>query len=92
MDAASVEINDAVFCAQHLQEVCEECEADFREENDAFYGFDSCDRDPISVPETSQNADGVYQCTKHESATDRYPTHSVQPMLFVEEDDYEGYA
>ncbi|UPK95221.1 hypothetical protein LCI18_006156 [Fusarium solani-melongenae] len=69
MDAASVEINDGVFCAQHLLEVCEDCGADFREENDAFYGFDTADRDPLSCPSASQNRDGVYECKKHHSGT-----------------------
>ncbi|KAI8653722.1 hypothetical protein NCS56_01327000 [Fusarium sp. Ph1] len=69
MDAASVEINDGMFCAEHLREVCEDCSADFREENDAFYGFDTADRDPLSCPSASQNGDGVYECKKHRSGS-----------------------
>ncbi|KAF8548603.1 hypothetical protein OG21DRAFT_705673 [Imleria badia] len=64
---ATVEINDAVFCA-HLKEVCTECNYDGREENDSFYGLDPVDRDPIEAPAVTTNKDGVYQCKKHGSA------------------------
>ncbi|KAJ5745237.1 hypothetical protein N7520_010419 [Penicillium odoratum] len=37
--AATVEINDAICCELHTQEVCEDCDYDGREENDAFYGI-----------------------------------------------------
>ncbi|KAF4441833.1 hypothetical protein F53441_11918 [Fusarium austroafricanum] len=67
--AATVEINDAVFCSDHLKEICDDCSVDLREENDAFYGFDSNDRDAIEVPASSPNQDGVYECKKHGSAT-----------------------
>jgi len=64
--APSVEINDAMFCS-HFKEVCAECSADFREENDGFYGFDFMDRDGIGAPESSQTKDGNWQCKKHKS-------------------------
>ncbi|KAF5614570.1 hypothetical protein F25303_14094 [Fusarium sp. NRRL 25303] len=67
--AATVEINDAVFCQQHLAEICDDCSADLREENDAFYGFDTIDRDAIESPDASVNDDGVYVCKKHHSGT-----------------------
>ncbi|KAF5577878.1 hypothetical protein FPCIR_11861 [Fusarium pseudocircinatum] len=67
--AATVEINDAVFCQPHLAEICEDCSVDLREENDGFYGFDTVDRDAIECPDTSPNHDGVYVCKKHDSST-----------------------
>ncbi|KAF5609137.1 hypothetical protein FPANT_247 [Fusarium pseudoanthophilum] len=67
--AATVEINDAVFCEPHLAEICDDCSADLREENDAFYGFDTIDRDAIESPDASRNSDGVYVCNKHHSGT-----------------------
>ncbi|WXC67637.1 hypothetical protein SNK03_013451 [Fusarium graminearum] len=67
--AASVEINDTCFCQEHFAEVCEECNVDFREENDAFYGFDSRDRDALTCPPASVNNDGVVVCNEHDSAT-----------------------
>ncbi|KAF5349227.1 hypothetical protein D9756_009486 [Leucocoprinus leucothites] len=66
--ATTVEVNDAYFCS-HLKEVCADCNYDGREDNDAFYGFDPIDRDPIDPPNVSQNKDGVYQCKKHGQAT-----------------------
>ncbi|KAF5229865.1 hypothetical protein FAUST_10139, partial [Fusarium austroamericanum] len=66
--AASVEINDTCFCQEHFAEVCEECNVDFREENDAFYGFDSRDRDALTCPPASVNNDGVVVCNEHDSA------------------------
>ncbi|RKK66520.1 Vegetative incompatibility protein HET-E-1 [Fusarium oxysporum] len=66
---STVEINDAVFCQEHLAEICEDCSVDLREENDAFYGFDSVERDAIESPHASINNDGVYMCKKHDSAT-----------------------
>ncbi|KAL5597221.1 hypothetical protein FOBRF1_011014 [Fusarium oxysporum] len=66
---STVEINDAVFCQEHLAEICEDCSVDLREENDAFYGFDSVERDAIESPHASINDDGVYMCKKHDSAT-----------------------
>ncbi|RKL16690.1 Vegetative incompatibility protein HET-E-1 [Fusarium oxysporum] len=66
---STVEINDAVFCQDHLAEICEDCSVDLREENDAFYGFDSVERDAIESPHASINDDGVYMCKKHDSAT-----------------------
>jgi len=38
MSAATVEIADALFCQSHIKEVCEDCNYDGREDNDAFYG------------------------------------------------------
>ncbi|KAF7794020.1 hypothetical protein EIP86_005148 [Pleurotus ostreatoroseus] len=67
--AASVEINDALFCQSHLKEVCEDCSFDGREDNDAFFGFDPIDRDGLEAPLASPNKDGVYQCKKHTSPT-----------------------
>ncbi|KAF9041542.1 hypothetical protein BJ165DRAFT_1530256 [Panaeolus papilionaceus] len=67
--SATVEVNDAVFCASHLKEVCTECDCDMREENDSFYGLDTIDREPIECPTSSTNKDGVYQCKKHGSTT-----------------------
>ncbi|KAJ3534867.1 hypothetical protein NM688_g7066 [Phlebia brevispora] len=67
--AASVEINDALFCQAHLKEVCEDCSFDGREDNDAFFGFDPIDRDGLEAPLASPNKDGVYQCKKHTSPT-----------------------
>ncbi|EKM76893.1 hypothetical protein AGABI1DRAFT_86941 [Agaricus bisporus var. burnettii JB137-S8] len=66
--ANTVDINDALFC-EHYKEVCEPCGYDGREDNDAFYGFDPTNRDPIEPPNVSQNKDGIYQCKKHGSAT-----------------------
>ncbi|KAG8668181.1 hypothetical protein FPOAC2_10060 [Fusarium poae] len=66
--AVSVEISDAVFCQEHIAEVCEECDADFREENDAFYGFDPIDRDALPSPSASANDDGVYLCDTHKNS------------------------
>ncbi|KAJ7250766.1 hypothetical protein C8J57DRAFT_1138737 [Mycena rebaudengoi] len=65
--AATIEINDAVFCT-HLKEVCADCSFDGREENDAFFGFDPIDREGIEAPNASPNKEGVYQCKKHGSA------------------------
>ncbi|KAG5653295.1 hypothetical protein H0H81_001255 [Sphagnurus paluster] len=65
--AQSVEINDALFCSAHIKEVCTDCAFDGREENDAFYGYDPMDREPIDTPNVTQNKDGVYQCKKHGS-------------------------
>ncbi|PSR87351.1 hypothetical protein PHLCEN_2v5168 [Hermanssonia centrifuga] len=67
--AASVEINDALFCQQHLKEVCADCSFDGREENDAFFGFDPIDRESLEVPTSSPNKEGAYQCKKHSSTT-----------------------
>ncbi|KAJ7582563.1 hypothetical protein C8J56DRAFT_1005542 [Mycena floridula] len=64
---ASIEVNDAVFCT-HFKEVCAECNADFREENDAFFGFDPIDREGLESPVVTQNKEGVYQCKKHGSS------------------------
>ncbi|KAI7760989.1 hypothetical protein LZL87_012142 [Fusarium oxysporum] len=66
---ATVEINDGVFCQEHLVEICEDCSTDLREENDAFYGFDPVDRDGLEVPPASVNDEGVYICDQHSSAT-----------------------
>ncbi|EXM19965.1 hypothetical protein RAB80_011760 [Fusarium oxysporum f. sp. vasinfectum] len=66
---ATVEINDGMFCQEHLAEICEDCSVDLREENDAFYGFDFIDRDAIDSPDASVNDDGVYVCKKHDNAT-----------------------
>jgi len=65
----TVEINDAVFCADHVREVCADCDIDTREENDAFFGFDTLDREPLSIPTNLHNKEGVYQCKKHANAT-----------------------
>ncbi|KAF8067972.1 hypothetical protein FPV67DRAFT_1494441 [Lyophyllum atratum] len=65
---ATVEINDAIFCSAHVKEVCADCSFDGREENDAFFGYDPVNREPIESPVTTQNKDGVYQCKKHGSA------------------------
>jgi len=67
--ATTVEIADALFCQSHLKEVCEDCNYDGREDNDAFYGFDPTDRDPIGSPQVSTNKDGEYCCKKHGSPT-----------------------
>ncbi|KAH6886832.1 hypothetical protein B0T10DRAFT_563067 [Thelonectria olida] len=64
--SATVEINDAVFCQDHLQEVCEECACDLREDNDAFYGFNSIDRASLQCPPVAMN-DGYYTCEAHSS-------------------------
>ncbi|CAL1709342.1 unnamed protein product [Somion occarium] len=69
MSAATVEINDAIFCQAHLKEVCKECDYDGREENDGFYGFDFMDREGIEAPLSSTTKDGEYQCKKHGSTT-----------------------
>ncbi|KAI0065047.1 hypothetical protein BV25DRAFT_1799217 [Artomyces pyxidatus] len=65
--AATVEINDALFC-QHFKEVCSECNVDNREENDGFFGFDFMEREGLEAPPASITKDGVYQCKKHGSA------------------------
>ncbi|KAH9933886.1 uncharacterized protein B0H18DRAFT_818020, partial [Fomitopsis serialis] len=65
--AASVEINDALFCT-HFKEVCAACSFDGREENDSFFGFDPIDREGLEAPPSSVNKDGQYQCKKHGSA------------------------
>ncbi|ETW76191.1 hypothetical protein HETIRDRAFT_412329 [Heterobasidion irregulare TC 32-1] len=64
--ASQIEINDAIFC-QHYKEVCGECSADFREENDTFFGFDPIDREGIEAPAATVNKGGAYQCKKHGS-------------------------
>ncbi|RBQ81487.1 hypothetical protein FVER14953_20238 [Fusarium verticillioides] len=69
MAAATVEIKDAVFCQDRLAEVCDDCNADFREENDTSYGFDSIERDAIESPDASINSNGFYVCNKHHSGT-----------------------
>ncbi|KAH6960203.1 hypothetical protein DER45DRAFT_154759 [Fusarium avenaceum] len=66
---ATVEINDAVFCQAHLKEICDECEVDLREENDAFYGLDTIDRNAIECPPTTFSDAGGYSCVKHTSST-----------------------
>ncbi|KAJ2914191.1 hypothetical protein MD484_g6238, partial [Candolleomyces efflorescens] len=63
---ATIEVADAIFCT-HFKEVCTDCSFDGREDNDAFYGFDPTDRDPIDCPPATLNKDGVYQCKKHGS-------------------------
>ncbi|KAI6764233.1 hypothetical protein HG530_008022 [Fusarium avenaceum] len=62
---ATVEINEAVFCQAHLKEICDECEVDLREENDAFYGFDTIDRNALECPPTTLSDAGEYSCAKH---------------------------
>ncbi|KDN45818.1 hypothetical protein RSAG8_04651, partial [Rhizoctonia solani AG-8 WAC10335] len=69
MSSSTVEVNDCVFCSNHKLEICEECGLDLREENDAFYGFDPIDRDPVECPELSINKDEVFQCKKHGNST-----------------------
>jgi len=64
----TVEIQDAIFC-QHFKEVCSECDYDGREENDAFFGFDSIDRDGIECPSVSTDKNGTYMCKKHGSSS-----------------------
>ncbi|KAF8317513.1 uncharacterized protein EI90DRAFT_3056712 [Cantharellus anzutake] len=54
-----------MVCAAHLQEVCADCDYDGREDNDAFFGLDTIDRDPLNIPNASTNKEGVYQCKKH---------------------------
>ncbi|KAJ5900346.1 uncharacterized protein N7473_004416 [Penicillium subrubescens] len=66
--ASTIEINDAVFCSSHKQEVCKDCDNDSREENDAFFGFDPIDRDALHVPSVRQNEHNDYVCEKHGSA------------------------
>lgn len=68
MEVDTVEINDAIFCSSHIKEVCEECGYDGREENDAFYGFDPINREPLASPSVTVNKDGLHQCKKHGSA------------------------
>ncbi|KAI4518338.1 hypothetical protein EV122DRAFT_209620 [Schizophyllum commune] len=65
----SIELNDAIFCAQHFKEVCTECDVDFREENDGFFGFDPMNREGLEAPASSTTKDGTYQCKKHGSAS-----------------------
>ncbi|KAH8823164.1 hypothetical protein DL96DRAFT_1616839 [Flagelloscypha sp. PMI_526] len=68
-EVQTVEINDFVFCSEHLKEVCSDCSYDGREENDGFYGFEFIEREGIDAPNVSTNKDGVYQCKKHGSPT-----------------------
>jgi len=35
---ASIELNDAMVCGQHCKEQCSDCDVDFRQENDEFFG------------------------------------------------------
>ncbi|KIY48406.1 hypothetical protein FISHEDRAFT_43260 [Fistulina hepatica ATCC 64428] len=63
---SAIEINDALFC-QHFKEVCQDCNFDGREENDAFFGFDPIDREGIEASAGAVNKDGQYQCKKHGS-------------------------
>ncbi|KAI0044781.1 hypothetical protein FA95DRAFT_1457095, partial [Auriscalpium vulgare] len=65
----TVEIHDAVFCQQHLKEVCTECSVDTREENDGFFGFDFFEREGIEAPPVTTTKDGEYSCKKHGSAS-----------------------
>jgi len=65
----TVEINDGVFCKEHILEVCDNCSFDGREENDSFFGLDTIDREPVSIPSEIHNKDGVYHCKKHSSST-----------------------
>ncbi|CAM1500450.1 Fc.00g096120.m01.CDS01 [Cosmosporella sp. VM-42] len=107
--SATVEINDAVFCQEHLEEVvgvflnetehhpnnsdsetltnliwCEVCDADLREDNDGFYGFDTVDRDPIQCPPASQTKEGVYACGKHGSpSTYHFRCHLLDVALLL---------
>ncbi|KAF8324526.1 hypothetical protein F5887DRAFT_178012 [Amanita rubescens] len=67
MAAATVEINDAMFCQAHLKEVCGDCNYDGREDNDSFFGFDTIQREGLECL-GSPNKDGVYQCKKHGSS------------------------
>ncbi|XEV07443.1 hypothetical protein FSHL1_012730 [Fusarium sambucinum] len=64
---ATVEINDAVFCQQHIAEVCQDCDVYLREENDGFYGFDTVDRDGLTCPPVSTNDNGTYVCDQHDN-------------------------
>ncbi|CAJ0544977.1 Ff.00g084860.m01.CDS01 [Fusarium sp. VM40] len=77
---ATVEINDAVFCQAHLKE-CDECEVDLREENDAFYGLNSTDRDALELLPATLTDDGLYSCAQHESSS--LTDWKSQPVLRV---------
>jgi len=68
-EVATVEIGEAVFCKPHYLELCSDCDFDGREENDAYFSFDSIDREALVAPKELQLKDGVYQCKKHSSAT-----------------------
>ncbi|KAG8767877.1 hypothetical protein FRC12_005963 [Ceratobasidium sp. 428] len=61
----SVDIADCIFCANHRLEACTECSFDGREDNDTTFGFDPIDREPLDLPATQTNKDGVIQCKKH---------------------------
>ncbi|RFN48418.1 hypothetical protein FIE12Z_7329 [Fusarium flagelliforme] len=64
---STIEISDLVVCEEHIVEVCDDCQIDGREDNDAFYGFHSQDRDPVEVSPVTRTEDGLYQCDKHQS-------------------------
>ncbi|KDQ60429.1 hypothetical protein JAAARDRAFT_32848 [Jaapia argillacea MUCL 33604] len=64
--ATTIDINDAWFC-EHHKEVCTECDYDGRADNDAAFGFDPADREPMEAPPTTVNKDGLHQCKKHGS-------------------------
>ncbi|KAJ4245246.1 hypothetical protein NW762_014116 [Fusarium torreyae] len=65
--ASTVEINDAVFCQEHLKEICDDCGQDNREDNDSYYGFDSTERDALECPPTVLSDNNIYACEEHES-------------------------
>ncbi|QRW13758.1 hypothetical protein RhiLY_12757 [Ceratobasidium sp. AG-Ba] len=67
--ASTVEINDAVFCSEHMLEVCDDCNFDGREENDAFHGFDPIDRESLDASATTMDKDGVLVCNQHGSSS-----------------------
>ncbi|QRV82237.1 hypothetical protein RhiJN_10252 [Ceratobasidium sp. AG-Ba] len=64
--AASIEVADCLFCANHKLEVCRECEFDGREDNDFALGFDpSPERGSLELAATTTNKDGEIVCKKH---------------------------
>jgi predicted membrane GTPase involved in stress response len=66
---SSIEVNDALFCEKHIVEKCEDCEVNFREENDSFFGFESRNREALFCPPASKNDAGTFVCDKHRSET-----------------------
>ncbi|ORX41023.1 hypothetical protein BD324DRAFT_678424 [Kockovaella imperatae] len=61
----SVEINDALFC-EHEMEVCQQCQFDGREDNDAMMGYDPLPRAALEIPaHYKSNKDGSILCKAH---------------------------
>ncbi|KIM34009.1 hypothetical protein M408DRAFT_325551 [Serendipita vermifera MAFF 305830] len=61
----SIELHEAMVCAEHREEICDMCNVDYRQENDEFFGFTPADRTALTIPALGGLKDGVWSCKKH---------------------------